>query len=171
MGSLNTLLINQFWKHMWGEKGKEEGTSETADCISPKKRISLFCRKTLFTPKHKTLKKSKKKQKGNNGLLCFFCGEILDSHFRPKVVTERTFFSDEVIDSYFRPKVVLKAFPCWQSNGFLFSTKSSLKQLFFCLLQQLWTFTKWQQLFEKWIGDVGSVILLTNCGIGDRWSE
>ena len=50
------------------EKGKKEVTSETAYCISLKKRRYFFCRKSFFSTKHKTLKKQKRqkgKKKGN----------------------------------------------------------------------------------------------------------
>ena len=45
------------------KKGKKEVTSETAYCISLKKRRYFFCRKSFFSTKHKTLKKQKR-QKG-----------------------------------------------------------------------------------------------------------
>ena len=54
-------------------------TSETANCISLQKRRYIFCRKTLFTTKHKTLKRQKKGKKAtfeNDGLWpSFFFGK------------------------------------------------------------------------------------------------
>ena len=51
---------NNFEKLHEMKKEKKERTSETANCISLQKRRYIFCRKTLFTTKHKTLKRQKK---------------------------------------------------------------------------------------------------------------
>ena len=47
-------------KSYMGWKRQKERASETANCISLQKRRYILCRKTLFTTKHKTLKRQKK---------------------------------------------------------------------------------------------------------------
>ena len=66
---------------------RKKRTSETANCISLQKRRYIFCRKTLFTTKHKTLKRQKKGKKAtfeNDGLWPFFFSSEATSSFLKK---------------------------------------------------------------------------------------
>ena len=69
---------------------RKKRTSETANCISLQKRRYIFCRKTLFTTKHKTLKRQKKAKRQH--LKTMDCG---------------LFFSSEAISSFFKEKTSL----------------------------------------------------------------
>ena len=69
-------------------KGKKERTSETANCISLQKRRYILCQKTIFTTKHKTLKKQKKaKRQHLKTMDCdlFFCWSNSFLFFRKKM--------------------------------------------------------------------------------------
>jgi len=123
-------------------KGKKERTSETANCISLQKRRYILCRKTLFTTKHKTLKRQKKaKRQHLKTMDCdlFFCWSNSFLFFRKKmyinggVKKKRYQRWGEKCNNFFGNFFIILASTTnfVQNLNLLWPTKISLKTLFF----------------------------------------